>query len=883
MFKVILPVIVLLLLVALPGLAWWVSIQSLPVLDGIEVVPSLLKEVSIVSDDRGVPYIKASSDADLYRAQGYWSASRRLFQMDIMRRTARGELAEIYGAQCLTQDRLMRQIGLSRVAKEELKLLSPAVSKSIENYAAGVNDYIKDHGSVKKPLEMQVLGYEPTAWTKEDTLVVLKYIQYITEESWSLDELRQRILDKVGPEVSSRLFEERLAANPVEAPAGGTSATTQPATAAPAAPAGQTAPKAEAEKRTPKGSTSRKSLPRLRSLKGLTIGDSSPSAEVASRLAGQINSSPTLSSRLSLPVLSANANKGATGRNITGPSVAHSVPGYGSNGWVVSGTTSDTGGCLLALDRHSQLTDPNLWYACVLSTGDFKVAGVTIAGVPGILFGRNEKISWGAIALKADTQDLFVEEFSRQFPNKYKTVDGWAVSRDIDEYIRSKGSFSESSERHKVTVTRHGPVLLSSGTTAVVLSWSGYDITTPSIETYHRLMKAGSWEDFRGALKEYRGAPQSFIFADKKGNVGCQLAGNIPLRKPSALNTELSGSIIMPGWTGKCDWTGRMEFNNLSSIYNPENGYIVGNFTGLPSYRPPVTPYAVRRADAVLNSFKTSGRRAGLPEMAELQGDEYAPLSNLVRDVLRKAVEKQEVVDTFQLKALKLMNAWDGYLRRQSSSASIYESYIKTTARRILIPKLGPQLADEYMRRWPRWTVQVERFLTEKPAAWLPPETRSFDAFAVTTLGQALKALRIKEGSDDLNNLSWSKFHVLNAKNVYFTGQPAGENFLDKLMNPPRRGLGGDQDTLNALSVDIRPDNFQASVGPTERLLIDMSDDEKFYETQPLGQSGHLLSKNRTDQLEAWVLVQPLPIAFSDKQAERQQRHKVIYASKPLD
>jgi acyl-homoserine lactone acylase PvdQ len=91
-------------------------------------------------------------------------------------------------------------------------------------------------------------------------------------------------------------------------------------------------------------------------------------------------------------------------------------------------------------------------------------------------------------------------------------------------------------------------------------------------------------------------------------------------------------------------------------------------------------------------------------------------------------------------------------------------------------------------------------------------------------------------------------------------------------------GVGGDGDCVNAFDVDISgaPGQFTCAVGPTERLLIDMSDAEKFYETQPLGQSGHFLSANRTDQLQSWLVAKPLPVAFSDEQSARQQRHKVI-------
>ena len=50
--------------------------------------------VTVRRDERGIPYIEATNDDDLYFAQGYITASDRLWQMDLQRRTARGQLSE---------------------------------------------------------------------------------------------------------------------------------------------------------------------------------------------------------------------------------------------------------------------------------------------------------------------------------------------------------------------------------------------------------------------------------------------------------------------------------------------------------------------------------------------------------------------------------------------------------------------------------------------------------------------------------------------------------------------------------------------------------------------------------------------------------------------
>src|SRR3954468_4086339 len=77
-----------------------------------KVVDAGLKdEVTVRRDGRGIPYIEARSDADLYFAQGYVTASDRLWQMDLMRRLARGETAEIFGKAVLEEDMRWRRFG----------------------------------------------------------------------------------------------------------------------------------------------------------------------------------------------------------------------------------------------------------------------------------------------------------------------------------------------------------------------------------------------------------------------------------------------------------------------------------------------------------------------------------------------------------------------------------------------------------------------------------------------------------------------------------------------------------------------------------------------------------------------------------------------------
>ena len=197
-------VLMLLLLVA-PILGWWTAQSALPVLDGLISISTLYRNVVIKFDERAVPSIEAASDNDAYFVQGYITAAQRLFQMDISRRTACGELSEVFGSSCIPHDRLMRTIGINRLAVQNEKKLSREVKDSLTAYSKGVNTYIEQNQG-RLSLPFTLLSYKPHAWQNSDSLAILKYSQYKADESWQLDDLRQRVADKVGVKIAPLFF-----------------------------------------------------------------------------------------------------------------------------------------------------------------------------------------------------------------------------------------------------------------------------------------------------------------------------------------------------------------------------------------------------------------------------------------------------------------------------------------------------------------------------------------------------------------------------------------------------------------------------------------------------------------------------------------------------
>ncbi len=322
--------------------------------------------------------------------------------------------------------------------------------------------------------------------------------------------------------------------------------------------------------------------------------------------------------------------------------------------------------------------------------------------------------------MHADTQDLVIEQLSPQFPGKYKVPGGWDMMKESSEDIAIR--FGRPYTLRSLS-TKHGSVLLQNENTAVCLNWTGYDCKEPVLKTILAINKAKNWQDFNNALASYSGTPHTFIFADRRGNIGYHVAGNVPIK------TSV-GSTVTPGWNGAADWQGRVKFDDLAHGFNPPQGLVVADgpqFNNAGSYNNPLR--AIRVAD-VLSGYKQSGQKIGLPEMALLQGDVAASFAPLVKKELEQSVARSQVIDDFQTSALGDMKKWDGNLTADSTAATIYESFIRTLTRRVLEPRLGSKMTQEYLEHWPRWSIFTQKLLKDQPKEWLPPEERTFDTFS---------------------------------------------------------------------------------------------------------------------------------------------------------
>ncbi len=308
---------------------------SLPALEGNVSVPGLNAAVIITRDARGVPTIEARNRADLAWATGFLHAQDRFFQMDLSRRLAAGELAELVGRVALEQDRNARLFRFRSVARQVLAQATPEQRALMEAYTRGVNAGLVQLRA--RPWEYWVLGQPPAQWRIEDSILV-SYAMW-----WDLQAngLRRAILRRRGQCTPRRTHLRRGLEVRAAVPVPGPAPTGMPPTSrAPEPPA------------TP--------LP-------------VPPPDV-------------LDLRSAGPVSPRQGRPGAGA-------------GLGSNNWAVAGRADASGAALVANDMHLSQRVPTIWYHARLQraapTPTLDLNGVTLPGTPLLVAGSNGHIAWG--------------------------------------------------------------------------------------------------------------------------------------------------------------------------------------------------------------------------------------------------------------------------------------------------------------------------------------------------------------------------------------------------------------------------------------------------------------------------------------------------------
>jgi len=607
-------------------------------ISGTEEITGLVGPVDVIRDKYGMVHIYANTAVDAFRVEGFQVARDRTVQLELLRRTAIGSMAEVLGDSAIDQDIATRAVGMRRVGQRIYDTLPPGgpVRAYLDAYADGVNQLNARIVSGKEKLPAGMVGITidvSRPWTGADILAVTRLQAYTLSYT-------------VGDEIAATSFAEAARAK----------------------------------------FNRRATDPALAGRAGFLIDTCRFDSPYPTTVLPRFPDDPALTGRVdpaALAALEPFRDAMTKTRSFFG------APGsVGSNNWVVGPELTSTGHTMIANDPHFVLGAPAVFWMVHIRVVHhdpkerLNVAGVAFPGIPGIILGFNEHVAWGATDAYYDVSDVYQEKVT---PDGTGVVfQGKSVPfQTAKEIIPLKGG--RSYEYDVQIVPHHGAILPTidpathtvtpASGTALSARWTG-DEPTHDIDFIFQTMRATNVEDVRVALRSYATGAENWVVGDDQGNVFYSSQAHIPVRDKRAFTWDpatFTGTLpffVLPG-DGTAEWTGYLEERYVPHVKNPRSHFVAtANNQQVP--RPvPNDPSSLvlpngapiflgaeydigARASRItdrLSAMATSGHAMTLDDMAILQGDKRsmfaAALVPPLLTALQHAAEEQQTPGSY--------------------------------------------------------------------------------------------------------------------------------------------------------------------------------------------------------------------------------------------
>lgn len=605
--------------------------------------PGLKAAGSISYDAEGVPTVTASSDEDAAWLMGYAHARDRFFQMDLLRRTASGTLAELVGPSVLAQDVEIRALGLRRAAWATWARISPELSGQLKAYSDGVNAWLAGN---PVPIEHQALELSSAdRWSPVDSLSIGKLLafqlSFDLEVDYTLKLGAYQAAGAAGGFNGAALFFEdthRIAPPDDRISIPGFLGNAVAKTDADAA-----------------------HVPRL-----------APDAlRFARRYLDRISDNPVIA-----PHLKRRENRA------------------GSNWWMVGPEHTASGRPILANDPHLSLDTPMLFHEGHVVSNDARYpqpmnsVGSIAPGTPWPLLGCTPNFCWGLTTNSLDVTDTYLEQFvlnsyglpTHTIHNGNAEPVLWVfqsyfvnkIGDGTADNITRENSIGYTNGAISIVVPRrnNGPVVDIDGNQGLSIAYTGWGPTF-ELEAFRKINRAQNLDEFRTAVLNFDVGSQNFGYVDKAGNFAYFVSAEIPVREDLQRNTVTGAPpFLIRNGTGGNEWlpvTNRhpgqaLPFEVLGPAempfsVNPARGYIananndpVGTTLdnnalnqarrggGLLYYAPGHSAYRMGRIDRELQKLVERGN-VTIADMQKLQANNQLMDAELVLPHLLRAWE----------------------------------------------------------------------------------------------------------------------------------------------------------------------------------------------------------------------------------------------------
>jgi penicillin amidase len=557
----------------------------------------------------------------------------------------------------------------------------------------------------------------------------------------------------------------------------------------------------------------------------------------------------------------------------------------GSNNWVVNANKSVSGKPIIANDPHLAFSAPGKWYAVVIKSGSWDAAGVTLPGVPGVVIGKGDNISWVLTNVMNDDADFYVEKFDSS-KTKYFMDGQWLDLKIIKDTIKVKDG---KDQVITIEATHRGPIISDihpfnfvynkeeQKSPPISMRWSGNEFSDEML-AFFKINKAKNWNEFRDAVK-YFGIPgQNFVYADAHGNIGYIMGARIPLRKSD------NPTLVFDGTTSENDWKGFVPTDEIPAILNPAENFIASaNNKAIKNFKYHISNLwePSSRIDRI-RELLTSKQKQSVSDFKKYQMDQVSPYARTIAPYILKSFEAIKVKDKNLNISLDLLSKWDFELNKYSQTSAIYSVFLKYLLKNIYHDEMGDDLYNRFVFLANVPYRSLLQILEKPESLWFDDiktkKKETLEEIVRKSLSDGLTYLEENFGKD-LTNWQWGNMHKVTFKHA-FSGN---FSLLDKYINIGPYELGGDGTTMFnteypfAESIQefsmFRHDEFDNVLGPSMRFIFDFANPDEFLLILNTGQSGNVMSNNYRDQTPLWLNGKYMKIKTDEASIRKNSNH----------